>query len=140
MKTRTALPHPDQIHVWGSPLQSKYQDRKPRPDQISFGVISTRAVLSFRSKIPDWGDVVQTNYQGWGAPFKSNSRPALFPKGVITERGYPCRSKTREAGYPLLAENQACSPIQKKYQNGAIPSRSNTRDVLSSKSEILGGW
>ena len=74
------LPHPDQIQVWGSPLQIKYQDREPHPDQIAYGVTPTRAVLSFRGEIPDWGYPVQIKYQRWGTPFKSNTRPALSPR------------------------------------------------------------
>ena len=47
--------------------------------------------------------------------------------------------KYQEVDYPLLAEYQGCPPLQIEYKNGAILSRSNTREELSSKSEILGG-
>ena len=53
-----------------------------------------------------------------GAPSISNSRER-FPA--------PCRIAGRRY------------PIQIKYQYGPIPFRSNTREVLSFKSEIIGG-
>ena len=52
-KTRIELPHPDQIRGRGSPLQTKYQKEGPLLDQLPGGVVSNRAVLSFRSEIPD---------------------------------------------------------------------------------------
>ena len=45
----------------------------------------------------------------------------------------------QEVDYHLLAEYQGGSPLQIKYKNDAAPSRSNTREVLSFRSEILGG-
>ena len=112
----------------GNPVQIRYHSASSLPGlYYHLGAKYQIGVTPFRS-----------NARDGGTPFKSNTRPAPFPKGVITERGYPMQIRYQGVGHPLLVEYQGCSPLQIKYENGATPLRSNTRDVLSLKSETLG--
>ena len=97
----------DQIPVTDYALQIKYQGGvivsgeipgrdspyEPRPDQISDGVIFTRAVLPFKGGTPDRGNRLRSKYQGLDTPSESNTRSALLPWGEIPEYGCPIEAK-----------------------------------------------
>ena len=126
-KTRAVLPRPDQIQGRSPPLQIKDRGRKPLLDQLPVGVISTRALLSFRSKMPDWV-----------APFRSNTRGWIHPPSQIPGRRYPLGALYHSGVIPSgqVPGNRVPSPG--RLPGVCTPFRSGTRAAPPPSDQIPG--